>query len=100
MMLQEFLKDYKDSPFAHAIVSGTIAFIVTFTLDMFFTNLYTLIYRRRTKPVPPPEKITQISMKKVPNYKRYSNRSSKKVTYDDGNRGKKYSHYTKEIYLG
>ncbi|CAG8635977.1 15119_t:CDS:2, partial [Rhizophagus irregularis] len=86
MMLQEFLKDYKDSPIAHAIVAGAIAFIIAFTLDMFFSSLVPLIkdYLRRAKPVPTPEKI---SPTKVPYYKR----SSRKVAYDNGNRGKSFS---------
>ncbi|GES75720.1 hypothetical protein RCL_jg12848.t1 [Rhizophagus clarus] len=96
MILQEYLKDYKDSLFVFAIVSGAIAFIVTFTLDMFFSTLYSLINDyRRTKPVTLPEKIISVSTKKVPN-KRSSNKSSKKIMYDNGGRGKKYN-YIKEI---
>lgn len=99
-MLQEFLKDYKDSPIAHAIVSGAITFVVAFTLDMFFSNLFSLIsdYRRKAKPVPTLEKIPPSPTKKIPNYKRSSNKSSRKVTYDDGNRGKRYNYinYIKE----
>lgn len=95
MTLQEYLKDYKDSIFVFAFVSGAIAFIVSFTLDMFFSTLYSLINDYRRRPVPLPEKIASISTKKVSN-KRSSSKYSKKITYDEGNYGKKY-HYVKEI---
>ena len=81
------------SQIAFVLCSATIAFIVAFTVDLFFSNLFN-INGRKTKSVSSPVKIkTTPSAKKVfahHNYKKSSpnkpNKSPRKVR----NRGMKY----------
>jgi hypothetical protein len=56
MSLPEFLNNLKHSTIFHIFFTSAIAFIVAFTLDLFFSNLFFWIncYCKKEKSVPPP----------------------------------------------